>query len=445
MNRRYHLVSTESAHGEDTLTEVGRARLQRRTVLVLMLAQVVGSIGMGAMLAVGALIALDLSGSDTWSGMATTMITLGAAAFALPLASLAARGGRRPGLALGWLLGALGGAVVIAATLGELFALFLVGMLLIGAGTATNLQARHAAADLASERTRGRDLSIVVWATTVGSVVGPNLIGPTGGLAASLGLPDLLGPVLLTTVGFLGGAVLIAVLLRPDPLLTAAAVAARADRDQGLAPRARAGLADGFRAIGRSPSALLAVVGIVASHTVMVAVMTMTPVHMSHHGAALTVIGLTISLHIAGMYGLSPLVGWLADRLGRVPVLLTGQVLLLVAAAVSGTAGHSEALVTTGLILLGLGWSFGLVSGSTLLAESLSADVRPRAQGISDLVMNLGAASSGALSGVVLATVGFGGLNLFAALFTVPVFVLAIRALLARRTATRDTPFAPAS
>ncbi|MFE1170153.1 MFS transporter [Nocardiopsis sp. NPDC058789] len=421
-------MSTRTHRYGDPLSTAARTRLQRRTVLVLMLAQVVGSLGMGAMLAVGALIALELSGSDAWSGMATTMITLGAAVFALPLASLAARSGRRPGLSLGWFFGALGGAVVVAATLLDLFALLLVGMLLVGAGTATNLQARHAAADLATERSRGRDLSVVVWATTAGSVVGPNLIGPTGGLAVLLGLPDLLGPVLLTTAGFLGGGVLIAVLLRPDPLLTATAEAARIDADQGRVPRGRVGLVDALRAIGRTPAALLAVVGVVASHTTMVSVMTMTPVHLTHHGAELTVIGLTISLHIAGMYGLSPLVGWLADRWGRTPVLLTGQVILLVAAAVAGTAGHSEALVTTGLVLLGLGWSFGLVSASALLAESLPAEVRPRAQGFSDLAMNLGAAAAAASSGVVLATVGFGGLNLFAALFTVPVFVLALRA-----------------
>ncbi len=158
-------MSTHTAQPGKPLTEPERARLQRRTVLVLMLAQIVGGVGMGAMIAVGALIALELTGSDTWSGMATTMITLGAAVFALPLASLAARRGRRPGLALGWMLGALGGTVVIAATVLEAFALFLAGMVLVGAGTATNLQARHAAADLASERSRGRDLSIVVWTT----------------------------------------------------------------------------------------------------------------------------------------------------------------------------------------------------------------------------------------------------------------------------------------
>lgn len=416
-------MSTETTQGP-----VERARVQRRTVLVLMAAQVVGGIGMGAMLAVGALIALDLSGSDTWSGMATTMITLGAAVFALPLAATAARRGRRPGLALGWSLGALGGLVVIGATAWELFPLFLAGMVLVGAGTATNLQARHAAADLATERTRGRDLSIVVWATTVGAVVGPNLIGPTGGLAGALGLTELLGPVLLTTAGFLGGAVLIAVLLRPDPLRMATA-----DRTANGVKSPAVTMVDGLRAIGRSPSALLAVVGIVAGHTVMVAIMTMTPVHMTHHGAALTVVGLTISLHIAGMYALSPVVGWLSDRFGRVPVMLAGQVVLLVAAAVSGTAGHDETRVTIGLVLLGLGWSGSLVAGSALLAESLSAEVRPRAQGFSDLVMNLGGAGAGALSGVVLSVAGFGGLNLFAALFTLPVFVLAIRARAADR------------
>ncbi|MEU1897909.1 MFS transporter [Nocardiopsis dassonvillei] len=422
-------MSTHTAQPGNPLTEPERARLQRRTVLVLMLAQVVGGVGMGAMIAVGALIALELTGSDTWSGMATTMITLGAAVFALPLASLAARRGRRPGLALGWMLGALGGTVVIAATVLEAFALFLAGMVLVGAGTATNLQARHAAADLASERSRGRDLSIVVWATTVGSVAGPNLTGPGARVADLFGLPALLGPVLFTTTGFVLGGLLILALLRPDPLR-----AATADRPSGgAAPSgARLSVAGALRVVAASPGALLAVVGIVASHTVMVAVMTMTPVHMSHHGAALTVIGLTISLHIAGMYALSPVVGWLTDRFGRVPVLLAGQGILVAAAVVAGTAGHDEVRVTVGLVLLGLGWSFGLVSGTALLAESLAADVRPRVQGVSDLVMNLGGAAAGALSGVVLAQAGFGGLNLFAAVFTVPVFVLAVRARLAR-------------
>ncbi|MFE3456911.1 MFS transporter [Nocardiopsis aegyptia] len=429
-------MSTDTSPPTEILTEERRARLQRRTVVSLMLTQVVGGIGMGAMLAVGALIAQDLTGSDAWAGMATTMITLGAAVFALPLASLAARRGRRPGLALGWALGAVGGTVVIGATVLGSFVLFLAGMVLIGAGTATNLQARHAAADLASERSRGRDLSVVVWATTVGAVVGPNLIGPSGRVAQWLGLPDLLGPALFTTAGFVLGAVLTMALLRPDPLKTATAAVAAASRAAGTpetAGGAPLSVPGALAVVGRTPAALLAVVGIVASHTVMVAVMTMTPVHLSHHGAALTVIGLTISLHIAGMYAFSPVVGWLTDRFGRLPVLLSGQVVLLLAVAVAGTAGEDEVLVATGLVLLGLGWSFGLVSGTALLAESLAPEVRPRVQGVSDLLMNLGGAAAGALSGVVLAQTGFGGLNLFAALFTAPVFVLALRVLAAGR------------
>ncbi|MEV2278633.1 MFS transporter [Nocardiopsis sp. NPDC049922] len=422
--------STRSGRG---LTEDQRARLQRRTVLTLMLTQVVGGVGMGAMLAVGALIARDLTGSDAWSGIATTMITLGAAVFALPLASIAARRGRRPGLAFGWALGGVGSSVVIAATVLEWFVPFLVGMVLIGAGTATNLQARHAAADLAGEDNRGRDLSIVVWATTVGAVLGPNLVGVGGRVAAVVGLPELLGPVLFTTAGFVLGAALTFLLLRPDPLLVGAA--GRDDADAGVpdaAPVRRSPLA-GLAEVRRSPRAVLAIVGIVASHTVMVAVMTMTPVHMSHHGAALTVVGLTISLHIAGMYALSPLVGWLTDRVGRAPVLLAGQGVLLASVAIAGTAGHDEVRVTLGLVLLGVGWSFGLVAGSTLLAESVSDEARPRVQGLSDLLMNLGGASAGAVSGVVLTQAGFGGLNLFAALFTLPVVVLAVRVLAARR------------
>ncbi|WP_017597465.1 MFS transporter [Nocardiopsis lucentensis] len=426
-------MTTESTLGGRGLTEDQRARLQRRTVLTLMITQVVGGIGMGSMLAVGALIARDLTGSDTWSGMATTMITLGAAVFALPLASIATRRGRRPGLALGWAMGGVGSSVVIAATVMEWFVPFLVGMVLIGAGTATNLQARHAAADLAGEGTRGRDLSVVVWATTVGAVLGPNLIGVGGRVAALVGLPELLGPVLFTTAGFALGAALTLVLLRPDPLLASAARVDAPGAGPSTAVPTRRSPLSGLPEVTGNPRALLAIVGIVASHTVMVAVMTMTPVHMSHHGVALTVVGLTLSLHIAGMYAFSPLVGWLTDRLGRVPVLLAGQGVLLTAVAVAGTAGDDEARVTLGLVLLGLGWSFGLVSGSTLLAESVPDAVRPRVQGLSDLLMNLGGASAGAMSGVVLTQAGFGGLNLFAALFTLPVVVLAVRALVAGR------------
>ncbi|PSK98132.1 putative MFS family arabinose efflux permease [Murinocardiopsis flavida] len=429
-------MSTLEESAADRAVRDRAAHIQRRAVATLMLSQVVGGVGMGTALAVGGLIAERLTGSQSWSGLAVTMITLGAALFALPLAAIAARRGRRPGLSTGWFVAALGALVVIAGAHIGVFPLFLLGMVLFGAGTATNLQSRYAAADLATERRRGRDLSVVVWATTIGSVAGPNLTGPGAAVAVRLGLMPLLGPFVFAAVVFVAAGLLTLVLLRPDPLVTAREMAAGAD--QGAA-RPKRGFGAALRAIGRTPMAVLAVTTIVASHAVMVAVMTMTPVHMAHGGAELTVIGLTISLHIAGMFALSPVVGWLADRFGRVRTLLAGQGILIVSAVVSGMAGHSSALVATGLVLLGLGWSFGLVSASTLLAESLDVADRPGAQGLSDLAMNLGGAGCGALSGVVLAAIGFGGLNGLAALLTLPVVAVAVWAVARERTAGRPS------
>ena len=416
-------TAEEAPGGGRPLTRSGHdpVRVQRWAVGVLVTIQVIRGLRVGAALALGGLIADDLTGSQRWAGMATTTITLGAAVFALPLAGLAARRGRRPGLGTGWLIAAVGGAVAISGTQAGLFSVFLAGMALYGAGTATNLQARHAAADLAADATRGRDLSLVVWATTVGAVAGPNLTGPGAAVARPLGLEPLLGPLLFSSTAFLLAGVLTFALLRPDPLLVAREVGGNTAVSAGKEPPL-----ESLRLIMRTPRALLALVGTVASHTVMVAVMTMTPVHMSHGGSALTVIGVTISVHIAGMYALSPLVGWLSDRIGRVPTFVTGQSGFAVAVAVAGTSDHREPVVMAGLVLLGLGWSFGLVASSAMLAEALPAERRPGAQGVTDLAMNLGGAAAGAMSGVLLSLVGFGGLNAFAGVFVVPVVVLAL-------------------
>lgn len=402
-----------------------RAIVQRRTLLVLSVAQVIGGIAVGSALAVGALVAQDITNSETWAGLATTMITLGAALFALPLAALAARRGRRASLGLGWLVATLGGVVVILAAQVDNFAVFLLGMVLFGSGTATNLQARYAAADLATDATRARDLSLVVWATTIGAVTGPNLTAPGATIAHWLGLSPLSGSFVLSTAAFGLAGLAIAVALRPDPLLLARGDAPPDD----AAARQRRGVRAGLAAVRSSPNAVLAMVAIALSHAVMVGVMTMTPVHMSHGGAALTIVGLTISLHIAGMYALSPVVGWLADRIGRIRMILLGQAILLLAVAFSGLAGHDHGLLTAGLILLGVGWSCAVVAGSALLSESLVAEARPSAQGSSDLVMNLAGAGCGALSGTLVATIGFTGLNVVGALLTAPIIVLALRGL----------------
>lgn len=417
-------ASASTLHAEGTPGPAAEvAAVQRRTMRVLVGVQVVGGLGVGSGLAVGGLLAAELSGSITLSGLATTMLTLGAALLALPLARLALRSGRRVGLGVGWAIAASGAVLAITAAVVGSFALLIAAMLAFGAGTATNLQSRYAATDLAGDATRARSLSVVVWATSAGAVLGPNLTGVGERVADAVGIPPLAGTLVFSAAAFTVSGVLIALLLRPDPLRVAfAARAAAASADSGpVAPPRR--LVPALRAL--DPRGRLALLAIVAGHAVMVMVMTMTPVHLHHAGATLSVVGLTISLHVAGMYLLSPVAGWAADRFGRVPVILAGQGILLAAVVVSGVAGDREAVVMAGLTLLGLGWSAATVAGATLLAESVTPTERPQVQGASDLLMNLAGASGGAVSGVVLAQLGYAGLNALAGMLVVPVVLLA--------------------
>jgi MFS family permease len=404
--------------------------LQRRTVRVLAAAQVLGGLGVGAGISVGGLIAEDVSGSTAMAGLAQTATVLGAAVVALPMARLMSAHGRRPGLAGGY-LGALGGALlVIAGAVVGAFSLVLAGAALMGAGTATNLQSRYAAADLAAPHHRGRALATVVWATTLGVVLGPNLTGPGAAVAGAVDLPALTGPVLFSVAAFGLAAIVVSVGLRPDPLLVARAHAAE-DEQHGHVSLGRS-----LQAAAASRWAVLALAAVAAAHTVMVAVMVMTPVHMRHHGAELEVVGLVISLHVAGMYALSPLVGWLTDRLGRVVVIVLGNLVLGAAVLVSGTAdGH--AVLGIGLMLLGVGWSCALIAGSTLLSESVGVAVRPGVQGAADFTMGVCGAGGGALAGVVAAAAGYGTLNAVAGLLVLPVLVLAAVLVLRRPAPAR--------
>ncbi len=383
--------------------------IQRRTLRTLAISQVVGGIGNGAGLAVGALIVKDVSGSSGWAGMATVMLTLGAALFTLPLASLASKAGRRPPLTLGWLLGACGAVTTIAGAQWTSLLITLLGLVLFGAGTAANLQSRFAAVDLAEPGQFGRSLSLVIWSTTIGAVIGPNLTGPGANLAGNLGIPALAGPLVFSATGFVLAGLLILVALRPDPLIVAG----------GGNSSERSGVRAALPHVHGSTLAGILTVG--SAHAVMVAVMAMTPVHMQDHGAALNIIGLTISLHIAGMYALSPVMGWLSDRWGARQTILLGQSILLVAVFVAGTSGQSSAQISVGLILLGVGWSASVIAGSALLSQNLAAEVRPAVQGLSDLIMNLAGASGGLIAGLVMAGWGFGTLNAAAAVLTLPV------------------------
>ena len=408
------------------LTTETVAAAQRRTRGVLMAGQVLAGLGMGATLSIGAILAAEISGSPAFSGMAATSVTLGAALAAIPLARLARRAGRAPALATGALTAATGAVLAMVAAGVQSFPLLLIGILFIGSGTAVNLQSRFAAVDLASPSTRGRDLSLVVWATTVGAVSGPNLIGPGETLGAYLGLPDLSGPFLFTIIAQALAAVLYLVGLRPDPLAMAAAWRAEQAR-VARAEEERSGVAapSAVVAVDDKPGIRLAMISIALSHATMVAVMAMTPVHLTTHGASLVIVGFTISLHIASMYALSPVFGILADRVGRRATVLLGQGMLVASLLMTGFGSENEGWVVAGLIFLGLGWSASTVAGSALLTESAAPDRRPIVQGRSDLVMSGSGALGGALAGVVLALLGYNGLS-FVAMALVATVVVAL-------------------
>lgn len=411
------------------------ARIQRRTTGTLVAAQALGGLGITIGIAVAAVLAEEISGSARLAGLVQTMQTLGAALGSFLLAHLMGLRGRRFGLALGYLLGATGAALCVLAGVAESFALLLLGAGLLGATTASNLQSRYAATDLARPERRARALSLVVWATTIGAVAGPNLTGVAGRVAVDVGLPRLTGPFLLGGVGIALAGVVVTALLRPDPLL----VAREAAIDRGDAGTVRH--ATPWRRVwevARSERGVAAgVAGLALAHASMIAVMVMTPLHMHHGGATLQLIGLVVSIHVLGMFFFAPVVGWLADRRGRPLTMGVGALLLLVALGLAAVSPEGASWqIGSGLFLLGLGWSFVTVASSALLSESAPLDARTDVQGAADLVMGLVAATAGALAGLVMGSFGFVALTGFGALLVVGV---AVAAVVARRA---DTPVA---
>jgi MFS family permease len=447
------------AQALDVATRV--RQVQRRTVVLLSAAQVFGGIGTGATVSIGSILAVELTGSSAWAGAVATVMTLGAALSALPLAALADHRGRRVGQVTG-LSAALAGAVLIVLSLvSGLFVLLVLGAAGIGVGTAASLQARFAAVDLADAEHRGRALSAVVWAVTVGAVAGPNLIQPGAVVGRALGLPTVAGPFVISAAGLVLAIVLLYAGLRPDPLLLARELASRpgngvepgmpppaANQPAAILAKAPGGsLVRGLRAIRQSKAAVLALSAIVGANAVMVGVMSMTPLHLqelmagpgtSHAGHAasgdvLVIIGFTISLHIAGMFALSPVMGWLTDKVGRTETIILGYGLLLSAVATAGFGQRSTTAVAFGLVLLGLGWSAATISGSTLLAESVGQESRVVVQGVSDMLMGGAGAVGGAVSGLVLSWAGYLGLNMAAGVVGAAVLAAAVVTLLARR------------
>ena len=396
----------------------------RRSFAALIASNVLGGVGVASGIAVGSLLVVSLS-STAWAGVGQALSVLGAGMLAVPLATLAARRGRRPALALGYGIALAGAAVVITgAALGSLPVLFL-GLLAFGAAQATNLQTRYAASELAGPERRGTWMSIVMWATTIGSATGPNLSAAGGALGASLGLPRLAGPYLFSLLGF---------------LLAGASILLLLDRRAGESPAAGRqaspiSATQALRWAAAHPVARFAVALIVVAHAVMVGIMSMTPVHLGGVGHGLEVIGLAISLHILGMYALSPVFGALADRVGPMRVALGGLMGLGVAAVVAFVAPGSLPAVLVALVVLGLGWSASIIAASVLLAGVDSGEVRIPLQGATDALMNYGGAAAALLAGVVLAALGYGGLAMAAGLLIVPAAALGWIARTARRAA----------
>lgn len=425
-------MSTTAAGTPVGTTASALPMVQRRTVRVLSASQLLGGVAVAGSVAAGALLADAIADSDAAAGLAQTSVVTGAAILALPLARLALSRGRRASLTVGYGIGALGAAVVVVSAAVSSLPLLLLGSLLLGSSQAASFGARYAATDLATEEHRGRALSWVVWAATIGAVAGPNLLGPSGNLSERWGLPTLAGPYLVAAIGLGLATLVLFVLLRPDPYLLASRLATTSVEPDSAetaanvvpAPAARPRVSDGIAHLRGEPVAVLGIATVAIGHLVMVMVMVMTPVHMAHVDVTVSLIGLVISVHIVGMYAFSPVVGWAVDRTGARSVAMVGMAILVVACIVSGLAYAGNVLVLgTGLLLLGLGWSCTLIAGSTMVVEAVGARERPAVQGLSDLVMNGAGALGGALAGVIVLLTSYTVLALGA---IVPVVVLGI-------------------
>lgn len=391
--------------------------LQRRTVLVLSAATILGGLGVGASLSVGALLLAEVSGNDAISGLASATFNAGAAIAGIPLARLAARSGRRRALVTGSAVAMVGAVVAILGTVVGQWWVLACGIAMLGVASAVQLLSRFAATDLAAPGKRARDLSLVVWSITIGAIVGPNLLGPGAWVGGIIGVTPLAGvfvfaflaQVLAALVNWLG--------LRPDPLLTARSLPPEAEA--GAATGAEAG-ATAERAGGSAPAPALAsrraqmliIFAIAMSQAIMVGLMAMTPLHLMHHEGTHELVGFTLSLHIAGMYALSPLFGMMTGRFGGVRVMALGWVLLLVAVVLAYLSGPSHLLVQISMTLVGVGWGAVTVAGAALLTEITPLSERPRWQGRSDTFMNAAGAVAGALSGVAFAVGDFSFLAL---------------------------------
>jgi MFS family permease len=406
--------------------------LRRRTVGVLFSGVALGSTGHIAAVTVTSIVALELGGDRTLAGLPAAAVVFGAAIGATVLGVVMGRWGRRPGLAGGYAIGVIGAVIAVAGIVAGSFPILLLGSVAIGFGNSSNQLSRYAAADMYPAKRRASAIGIVVWAATVGAVIGPNLIEISGDVAVSVGLPELAGPYLVPIVLVGLAAILSAVLLRPDP------------RDladdshltgQPVAPAAHIG------ALIRRPAVALAILSLIAGQFVMVLIMTMTPLHMTDHGHDLSAVGIVISAHVFGMFALAPISGRLTDRFGSIPIVAAGFGLLLGSALLSAVAPADDQLILlVALFLLGWGWNLGFVAGSSMLTGAVSANERARTQGVSDALIWSTSAIASIGSGLVVGAWGFATLGIMGAMI---VGLVGAVLLLGRGAMSPEAPAAP--
>ena len=406
-----------------------RAAVQRRTLAVTMSSVIPTTAAMGSSFAASAVLAEEITGSATLATLAAGSMSIGSMAAAVPLSRRMARLGRRQGLVAGWALGAAGAVAAVGAAVFSLYPLVVLGIIGVGVGQSTNLAARYAVADLAADNRRARAIGMLVWASTFGAAAGPTVaLGPVADFAGFIGLPELAGPYVLSSAMFGTGLMITYFGMRPDPLEVLGTIGADAPRP--------ASPATVIRRISALPAARLALLAMLVGQMVMVTVMTATPLHMTSGDQDYAVIGQVISMHIVGMYAFSPIVGWLVDRVGTHTIITLGGLILFLGAELAGRTdpAHSAGLFS-GLTLIGIGWSCGLIAGSALLTNSFPVQQRVEVQGGADFVMITGGAVGGLSSGALVELLGFQSLSHYSGIAALVLVAAAAGAWMAARMA----------
>ncbi len=395
-------------------------KLFKRTIIAVMLSQIFGGAGLAAGVTVGALLAQDMLGTDNLAGIPMALFTLGSAGAAMLVGWLSQQFGRRLGLGAGFLAGGIGAAGIVIAAAANSIPLFFISLLIYGSGTATNLQARYAGTDLAGPKERATAASRAMVATTFGAVAGPNLADSMGTFAESIGVPSLAGIFILAAAAYTLAGIALFLFLRPDPLLVSNAIAQKEKaREEQVQSDAASGLSADKRGV------MVGAAVMILAQIIMILIMTMTPVHMKHHGHGLGQVGLVIGMHIGSMYLPSLITGVIADKIGRKKMAIASSITFVLAALIAATAPpQSMALLIIALALLGLGWNMGIISGTATIVDSTVPSNRAKIQGSIDVFVSLGGATAGLVSGFIVAQSSYAALSLLGGLIALLLTVI---------------------